>query len=235
MFFISKISFNNIEAEYQLTFEKDHLFANINGGLWLIDTGAPVSFGNVECLLFCKNNFPINKNYYGFTAETVSQYLGVYCTGLLGVDLLNSFDIIFHAEEKTLFASSDVIPFNGKNEPLDDIFGIPIINVNIKNMPYRMIFDTGAQISYFQSGTINHFPTAGIFNDFHLTIGRYETETYNVPMMFFNKQYIVRCGTLPEPIAMTIRTAKTTGIVGCEILRECVAGYFPRRRLLAVL
>ena len=41
-----------------------------------------------------------------------------------------------------------------------------------------MFFDTGAQISYFQSPSLKDFPSNGTVKDFYPAIGEFETETY---------------------------------------------------------
>ena len=110
--------------------------------------------------------------------------------------------------------------------------GIPIVSPNIDGANRRMIFDTGAQISYLQNISLNTFPSAGIVNDFYPGVGQFQTETYMVDISIGTKSQQLRCGSLPELLGMTLMMAGTEGIIGNEILRNSVAGYFPKQKQL---
>ena len=232
--YIRQFKVNSKATTYPLLFEKGHLFIKVENTTWLVDTGAPISFGDVENISFCNKQFQIHKNFHGFTAETVSQFVGVRCVGLLGADVLNCFDVVFNTTMQILVASDDGLTVTGGNVVMDNMMGIPIVSVQIEGKEHRMIFDTGAQISYFQGNSLTQFPSAGIFEDFHLTIGNYRTETYNVPITLCGAPFIIRCGSLPNSIGATLKAASADGIVGNEIFHNRIVGYFPRRKLMVV-
>ena len=232
--YIRQFKVNSQASTYPLLFEKRHIFAKTNEAVWLIDTGSPASFGNVESLVFCNKQFAIKKNYHSFTADEVSKYIGVPCDGVIGADVLNRFDIVFNLSMKTLVTSADELTVMGQSVRVDEVMGIPILPVQIADKEYRMIFDTGAQISYFQSDTITQFPSAGIFEDFHFTIGNYRTETFSVPITFCGLNFTIRCGSLPNTIDATLKAASTQGIVGNEVFHDCIVGYFPRRKMIVM-
>ncbi len=48
---------------YTLRFENKHLFVEVEGNTWLIDTGAPSSFGNVVVLNFLENIYHTERLY----------------------------------------------------------------------------------------------------------------------------------------------------------------------------
>ena len=52
-------------THYPLHFDNGHLFLDINGSLWLFDTGAPTSFGLQTTLAIGDKTFDIIDNYMG--------------------------------------------------------------------------------------------------------------------------------------------------------------------------
>ena len=56
--------------------------------------------------------------------------------------------------------------------------GIPIVIAQIAGRDYRMFFDTGAQISYFQDDSLTDFPASGSITDFYPGFGQFQTDTY---------------------------------------------------------
>ncbi|MBC8236554.1 hypothetical protein H8E77_43970, partial [bacterium] len=99
---------------------------------------------------------------------------------------------------------------------------------------YRMFFDTGAQISYFQEDTITDFPSAGTVTDFYPGVGQFQTDTHQVQVELGESAFTLRCGTLPSLLGATLMMAGTSGIIGNQIMENRVTGYFPRRNVLCL-
>lgn len=211
-----------------------HLFVELDGGRWLLDTGAPTSFGPGGSLTIAGEQFDLGTSYLGLTAATLSHFVGVSCVGLLGADVLGRFDHLFDTRAGRLTMSIDELSHSGQTVPLDAVLGIPIVTARIGDRDYRMFFDTGAQISYFQNQSIEDFPYAGRVTDFYPGIGRFETDTFEVPVSLGGVTFALRCGTLPSVLATTLLMAGTEGIVGNAILSDHTVGYFPRRRAMSL-
>lgn len=211
-----------------------HLFVELNGELWLFDTGAPTSFGTVATITLCGVQFRIGSSYLGLTATTLSGFVGVPCVGLLGADVLGRFDIIFDVPTKTITLSTEELSFAGQAVPLTEFMGIPILTAQIGGSDFRMFFDTGAQISYLQDDSLSGFPAAGQVTDFYPGVGQFQTNTHTVGVRIGTTSFSVRCGSLPGLLGMTLMMAGTQGIIGNEILHNCRVGYFPRRRQLVL-
>lgn len=211
-----------------------HLFVESGGELWLLDTGAPSSFGTTASLSIAGEQFTLGNSYHGLTAGTLSSFVGVQCAGLLGADVLGRFDFIFNAASGTLSLSTGELKHRGQSVRLDDFMGIPILTAQIAGTEYRMFFDTGAQISYFQSESLWDFPAAGSVTDFYPGIGQFQTDTYQVEVALGGVPFTLRCGALTGLLSATLEMAGTQGIVGNQILCNRTVGYFPRRRLLVL-
>ncbi|MEW6246446.1 MAG: hypothetical protein AB1555_07030 [Nitrospirota bacterium] len=209
-----------------------HLFLELNGEFWLLDTGAPTSFGASGSLSLAGKRFSLGATYLGLTASTLTRFVGVPCAGLLGADVLGCFDYIFDVAGGTLTVSTNELAHSGQTVPLSEWMGIPILTARITGREYRMFFDTGAQISYWQDDALAAFPAAGRVTDFYPGIGQFQTETYQVEIALGGVVLTLRCGRLPGLLGGTLMMADTQGIVGNEILCGRPVGYFPRRHAL---
>ena len=217
-----------------LEFRDGHLFIELSGELWVFDTGAPNSFGASPNLTIAGEQFNLNGSYLGLDAELLSQFVGVTCAGLLGADVLGRFDHIVDIPRGALTMSTDELSHSGQTVPLDEFMGIPIVTARIGDQDYRMFFDTGAQVSYFQDDLLATFPPSGVVSDFYPGVGQFETDTFMVPFVLGEGAFSLRCGQLPDLLGMTLQMASVQGIVGHAILRDRTVGYFPRRRMMAL-
>lgn len=215
-----------------LQFRHGHLFVELGGEPWLLDTGAPTSFGMSRSLTIAGEQFILDTTYLGLTASTLSQFVGVPCVGLLGADVLGRFDHLFDTNGGRLTVSSAELSHIGETIFLEEFMGIPIVTAHVGDRDYRMFFDTGAQLSYFQDDLLAEFPFAGRVTDFYPGIGQFQTDTYDVTVTLGSVAFTLRCGTLPGLLGMTLMMANTAGIVGNAILINRTVGYFPRRHTM---
>lgn len=214
--------------------QNGHLFVEINGGVWLLDTGAPTSFGESDNITIGEYTMKLANSYMGLTAKKLSAYIGMECSGLIGTDILNKFDHIIDVSGGTHTISSGVLHCTGHELPLTWFMDIPIIQANIKGNDYNLFFDTGAQIGYLQEDIIHSFEPAGIMDDFCPGIGQFQTDTYYVPVALDESTYKLRCGTLPVILGLTLNMAGVSGIIGNQIITDRVIGYFPGRNMLCI-
>ncbi len=219
---------------YPLRLQGGHLFVTVDGQDWLLDTGAPSSFGAVPSLTLAEQTFTLDSDYLGLSASTLTDYVGVPCAGLLGADVLGPFDHRLDLQAGTHTLSAAELTVAGESVVLASFMGIPIVSLRCGEATVRMFFDTGAQISYFQEEVRITYPAAGALQDFYPGVGQFETTTHWVPMQLGSLTFTLRCGALPGLLGMTLLLAGTQGIVGNEILRDRVVGYFPRRGLLVL-
>ena len=211
---------------------KGHMFIQIEEELLLLDTGAPGSFCSSSPLTIAGQRFELPNSYLGLTPDTLSSFVGVRTSGLLGADVLGAFDLIIDTPRSTITLTTDKLTCAGHAVPLDSFMGIPIISVIIGSTTYRMFFDTGAQISYFQDDSLTDFPPSGQVIDFYPGVGQFTTETHTVDLQVGECTFSLRCGRLPDLLGMTLMMAGTQGILGNQLLHDRKVGYFPRRKTL---
>lgn len=218
----------------QLILENGHPFITLPEGTFLLDTGAPTSFGRVSPIILDRQSFALPPGYMGLTAQVLSTYVGRETDGILGADILNQFDILIDLPQSRVCFSTAPMECDGEVLPLDFCMGVPIVASTVSGKSVKMFFDTGAQISYLQDDGLSSFPAEGIVTDFYPGVGQFSTDTFRTPIQLGCAVYELRCGRLPTLLGMTLMLAGTGGIIGNEILRGRLAGYFPRRRRLVV-
>lgn len=217
-----------------LEFRNGHLFIDLSGRRWLLDTGAPESFGEGGGIEVAGKNLDLTTNHLGFDAKALSSCVGVACAGLIGADILGHFDHIIDVSGGKLTMSRGHLSHDGILVPLSQFMGIPILTVKLDAIEFRMFFDTGAQISYLQDDATSRYPHAGYVSDFFPGYGQFQTETREIPFQISNQSFLIRCGRLPTLLGMTLSMAKVQGILGNAILTDRVVGYFPRRNMLTI-
>ena len=221
-------------SEAQLTFVNDHVFANINNQEWLIDTGAPTSFGLSNSLEINGHEFELYSNYLGLSAKELSMHTGHVVHGLIGTDVLNQFNVVMDYDNEKIAFSNEEVAMKGIEIPMRKFMGIPIINVGIDGQNRKMFFDTGAQISYWQGSCINAYEPVGTMKDFYPGFGEFETKVYSIDIELEDKPFNIRCGVLPNQLEMALSMGGTEGIIGNEIMKNRVVGYFPKKDQLVV-
>ena len=220
-------------THYPLHFDNGHLFLDINGSLWLFDTGAPTSFGLQTTLAIGDKTFDIIDNYMGLNSNTLSTLVSVECVGLLGADVLGEFDFLIDTANTNVEISSSSLEFPEHSISIEQLLGIPIVSAHIGNTDYKMFFDTGAQISYFQHQSLTTYPRAGTIDDFYPGFGEFQTETYIVDLKLGEINFDLRCGTLPQLLGASLMMAGTKGIIGNEVLFDRIVVYSPRKQIIA--
>lgn len=217
-------------AIFPLHFLNSHLFIEIEGALWLFDTGSPQSFG--PPLHLDGKQFRLRSNLMGFNSETLSQYVGQECRGLLGADVLGGFDFILDTVQQRVTLSSGELDLEGVAVPLKMFMGIPQMRTLIRGTEYHMFFDTGAQFSYFQHDSLLSFPYVGRVTDFHPGVGEFEIDVYRVEVSIGNVLLSLTTGSLPTPLKGLLNMTDADGILGNELCKDRRVGYAPRRSVL---
>lgn len=212
-----------------------HLFVSIDGDPWLVDTGSPSSFGKAGAITVGGRAFHIAAESWGMTVDSLCAYVHTPCVGLLGADVLNTLDVVFDVAAGTARFSHEPLSCHGEQIALTFFNDLPMAAVHVGQYDYRMFFDTGAHLSYFQCETLASYPHAGVERDFYPQYGHFETVTHTVPVRIGAAvEQVMRFGQLPETLAAGLVMADADGIVGNELLLHRRVGYFPRRGLLVV-
>ncbi len=217
-----------------LIFDKGHLLLPRPNGLWVLDTGAPTSFGFLQSLEIAGQQFACPARFMGLDAGILGRHIGLEVSGLIGTDVLDQFDIVFSLKAGEVLFSKDAIEMQGTELQMEAFMGVPIIPALMGGQEQRMFFDTGAALCYWQGSDLSSFPPKGTVTDFYPGFGEFEVETHLVPLDLMGRATTVVCGALPGMLGNTLGLAGVDGILGNAIMMDAQVGYFPRRQKLVL-
>lgn len=213
-----------------LRIQVNHLCALLSPGDWLIDTGSPVSFGETAACLPCATH-PVAKSHPYLSLADLRGYVGTNVVGLLGGDILNSYEMLFDLPGQKLGIAKS-LPGNSAGTRVPLRFTdktIPILEARIEDQgAVPMIFDTGAQYSYLTDLRGNDLRPIGRARDFHAALGVYEVELHLKRVRVGNADMDIQFAYHPKVAEMCLQRG-TRGILGWEILRHGPVAYLPRR------
>ena len=221
-------------ASHKLVFKNNHLYTEIDGSLWVYDTGADSSFGDRSTgLLGPKED--VAELYAGqFSAADISGFLGETVAGIIGADIINRYDHIIDLKANRLTVSDGDLTSEGFVQPLEFFMGVPMLKTNIGGASHNLFFDTGAQISYFQGTPPLEATDAGELEDFFPMVGAFRSQTKHIRVGLNGLSHTLRCGKLPGMMGMALSMANVSGILGNEVMRQRVTAFYPRREQLVL-
>lgn len=214
-----------------------HSYLTIDGRRWVLDTGAPVSFGETADHPL-EASLPFVRKHGDVDAEVVSRYLGVSVAGVIGGDFLNRH------EHRIDFPSGryevcDGQVTSGHEHALSfpaQLQGLPTLKARIGADEGDFLFDTGAQLSYHVGRPpAGHVAGEEIW-DFWLGLAdtRFRTPTYTAEVCFADYATTLRFGEPPAELHQFLLGLGLRGVIGIDLIARHVSWYAPRRRRLQV-
>jgi hypothetical protein len=219
-------------TQLPLHFREKHLFIEINGQYWLVDTGAPTTLGSGTVSF---NGGAKHKTYdrlYTLTIDHFLKYIPIEFVGVLGMDVLHNYDFIFDIPGSKVTISVDDLNFPGHSVPTGlCLNSAPVVVAEINRGYYPMIFDTGAPVSYWLDDKLTKFPLIGEYQDFFPLSGWFKTNLYKLGVKLNSRAFVVQCGrTLPDLLDMSLKSQNIEGLIGSEVLTHGPVAFFPRRQ-----
>lgn len=244
--------------QYSYKYFNGQIIVNVDGFNFFVDSGCPESFCCTGEINLAGRKFDVAGEYAGANSKYLSENVGLNIDGQLGCDILNSQDFAFSSVEGTESAGyrdgtmlvSDLEILVSKLENpvginLDFFQGIPIFEGiclksdapeepgnYVQSAAIRLFLDLGSRLSYVNPMIIENFDSAGEDEDFHITTGRYKTETYHAKINSGGLSFPVRAGILREISHQVLESANVIGIIGSEILKSFSILYSARRNRL---
>lgn len=223
-----------MEQVYRYDWFDGHIIALVDDLRAIIDTGAPSTVAEASPFVFAGRSFPTQSTYMGVSPAMLSASVGCPVHVLVGVDILNQYDLHLDPVTRTLTVTDEAFPLAGKTLPLAGYMGIPIVEAMIGRDKVRMFLDTGAKLSYLDSERTAMLQSVGTERDFYPGFGEFTTSVYDVPMHLAGEELLLRVGTLPQLWQMTLTMADTAGILGTALLHTHKVTLAPRRRLMTL-
>ncbi len=221
-------------SEYPLQLRSGLMFLS-HDGLWLLDTGSPVSFSAREEIELAGRRFSLARDLMGHSAENISQLVSFEVAGLLGNDVIGELDWRFDLPSEQVTVSTEPLPIEGPSIELSEILGVPVLPAEVGGQARRVLLDTGAELSYFPPQFFDGLSANGRFRDYNPVLGWFEVDLYSLDARIGDIPFTLRCAPVPEGfglLQMTFQMAGAEGLVGIQILSSHQVLYSPRRSLL---
>lgn len=214
-----------------------HPYLNIDGRRWVLDTGAPVSFGEAPSHPLAAS-LPFVRKHGVIDAEVVSCHLGVPVAGVIGGDFLNRHD---HCLDFPCgrYEACDGLASSGHEHTLSfpaQLQGLPTIKARIGEDEGDFLFDTGAQLSYH----VGRPPAGHVAGEeiwgFWLGLAdtRFRTPTYEAEVCFADYATTLRFGEPPDGLRQLLLGLGLRGVIGIDLIARHVSWYAPRRLSLQI-
>ena len=217
-----------------LTVHEGHLLIDVEGRRYLVDTGSPWSIGGAPVRLGGREFALQASDLMGNTSEALAEMVGTPFDGLIGTDILGQFDLEISLAEGTLALSVAQLEMPG-GSPLQSLQGVPLLECEVNGEPVRMLFDTGAPLSYLSEECVQGCTTLGEVEDFHPLLGRFRVTTYSVPVSAWGQGMTIRAGRMPSIMEAALGFGGADGVLGTEVLKHGVLRLSQRQGRAALI
>ena len=202
--------------------------------LWVLDTGAPSSFGSLAKLEINDQIFEIQSNYMGFDNQKLSEALGENVEGLIGGDILNEYDSYWDFSTNRISFSLENLESEGIPISLEFFMGIPTLKVVLRGVSYNWFFDIGAVVSYVTEQLDEWETPVDQYDDFYPGYGNFSTEIFEDEITLETLILKIKCGVLPSLLGMSLGVGGCAGILGLGAINKRSFLYAPRRKKLVL-
>ncbi len=185
----------------------------------IVDTGSPISFSDVNSIRFINDRY--NRANHPLLAM-IQKYLSSQISGLIGMDILNQYDLSFQYDRRMgrwTVKPWQVNTSEGDRFDVEHYGGVPVVEAFVDGKRGKFFLDTGATISFIRKGWISHQPYIGEAEDFFPTLGIFSTDLYRCQLQFANREFSDSMGVMPEGLEVLIPDW-IDGIIGLNVLKD---------------
>ena len=180
----------------------------------LVDTGSPVSFGDINKIIIEGREFTLSP-----FISNVKKFMPENVVALIGMDIINNYDVKIE-KGTTLVEFSNEFYEDSKNElQLKTAGGLPVFEADLLNRRVNCIFDLGAHIPYIESSFTRNLSSVGKANDFNPIIGDINTDLYRIAIYTQTIQKELMFGTSSD-LDTIFRLYRVQGVVGLEFFSD---------------
>jgi hypothetical protein len=214
---------------YPYTMVDGHVILDCGGERLLLDTGAPSTVYPEASMPFAGTHHPAVGDYLGISLDEVGRLVGTRLDGLIGADALALYDTVIDPVRNEVRVFEGDHDLEGTLLALDCSMIVPILELSISGEPVKVIFDTGAKLSYLDRRLNETFPPAGSREDFFPGLGTFTTDTFETPITLGPTTVTITTGALTAIPAMALTLVGAQGILGSALFDHFAVGYSPRR------
>ncbi|MBV1756487.1 MAG: hypothetical protein KMY55_01465 [Dethiosulfatibacter sp.] len=196
-------------------------------GCFIIDTGSPMSFGEVSSVTIKGRRHRIGQSPI---MVDVQNNLGRQIKGIIGTDILKDYDIEirFDRRENRFLVDLELYNLERRNrwdytyidaKSMKNKMGVPVITINIKEKTHQFFLDTGSTITYMRNSIIDTNNYCGSKNDFYPLLGSFKTDLFRSNVSIDGSEYELEVGALPSLLNLLL-PSDIDGIIGSDLIKQ---------------
>jgi len=189
-------------------------------GYALIDTGSPISFGNIGAFMMGKDRHPVARNPL---VEEIRRHLGADVAAVIGMDVLRRYDLridylpqIRECEVRHVHTPQLRME---QGTPLRYALGIPVVDAAVNGQVVPMFVDTGSHHTFIDKALIKG-SESGAAHDFYPGLGAFESPTYHTNLSLCGCDFTINAAVLPKTIEALLLSSGVKGIIGLDVLKH---------------
>jgi len=186
----------------------------------LIDTGAPISFGDIDAFMMGKDRHPVSRN--PLVAE-IRRHLGADVAAVIGMDILRRYDLridylpeVSEYDVRHVHAPQLIME---PGTPLRYALGIPVVDAAVNGRVVPMFVDTGSHHTYVDKALIKG-ANVDTVQDFYPGVGAFESPTYHTKLSLCGRDFTINAAALPKTLEHLLLSSGVKGIIGLDVLKH---------------
>ena len=184
-----------------------HLFWKRDDDLCiLLDTGSPMSFGNVQ-IKWRDTELDLSSHMELLDLEELSNTIETRVDAILGADLLL---------EGPMFVT--FVDDRVRLGPAQGVGTIPVVDISIDGVLTKVCIDTGAKQSFVLPKLVTGVDRIGTVNDFHVTIGEFSADLVRLSVQADGKNFPIEAAVVPEQLQDLFDVFGIEAILGLDYL-----------------
>ena len=184
-----------------------HLFWKRDDDLCiLLDTGSPMSFGNVQ-IKWRDTELDLSSHMELLDLEELSNTIETRVDAILGADLLL---------EGPMFVT--FVDDRVRLGPAQGVGTIPVVDISIDGVLTKVCIDTGAKQSFVLPKLVTGVDRIGTVNDFHVTIGDFSADLVRLSVQADGKNFPIEAAVVPEQLQDLFDVFGIEAILGLDYL-----------------
>lgn len=210
-----------VGREFPLERPTGHVVIDIHGVKALLDTGSPVSIGELSGWSFQGEPVNLLPSFQGLNTDYLTRQVGTRIDVLLGVDVLGHYHLVIDDSRGMVVFGRDSLHLRGNRIPLRDVLmGVPAADLVVGGETMPLYVDTGARFSYLPAEFLKGYQPVGREHDFFPGMGEFETPIYKVAIEVGGEIFETSCGVLPPVLEMAVQASGVKGVLGMELLKD---------------
>ena len=207
-------------TEYKIKWINNHILIDDEQGL-LIDTGSPTSFHSSGVIKLCGQSIKVPTTTMGVSNTYLQEKISTDIYGLIGTDIIASHPTLFNLQRGGDFIfMDDDTEYMTKLQTMS-LMGLYVIFLWVDGNKVKMIFDTGAPISYIRSSLTEPHTTIRQEQDFSPLFGDFNADIIKLPTKIMEDfpTEEMELGQSKE-IDKALSLLGVDGIIGTELLKH---------------